>query len=544
METSARELISVIQTLSRARTLDEITAIVRKAARSLVQSDGATFVLRDQDICFYADEDAISPLWKGKRFPMEACISGWSMIQKVPVVIEDIYQDSRIPHDAYRPTFVKSLTMVPIRAQDPIGAIGNYWSQSHKSDASEIALLQALADSTSVALENVQLYDSLQRRIQELDQANRTKDEFLMTVSHELRTPLNAVLGWAQLLQGTSADSEDWTLGLKTIERNARLQEHIINDLLDTARMTTGRLKIQSAPHDIAQLIRATADSFEAAVRAKCIDLRLVVNQPVGLVMGDAARIQQIVWNLLSNAVKFTREGGQITVRLEREGSEACIIVEDNGIGMAPDFLPHAFERFTQSDSTTTRKHGGLGLGLSIVKHLTEAHGGRVEAFSEGLNQGSRFHIYLPLAAISLSKPLREGQKEKTGALSGLKVLAIDDEADARILISTVLKRNGASVMTGSDASSGFRALADFKPDVLISDISMPGEDGYSLLRRIRKLGPEGGGQIPSIALTAFADKQHEDEAKEAGFDAFLAKPIHTEKVIEKILYLRSQGSS
>lgn len=264
-----RLLVDVIQKLSLAKTLGDITAVVRSAARALTGADGATFVLRDQDLCFYADEDAVAPLWKGKRFPMKSCISGWVMLNKEQVVIPDIYKDDRIPHNAYRPTFVQSMTMVPIRREAPIGAIGIYWSDHHVPAQSEIELLQALADSTSISMQNIDLYRELQDRVEDLDKSNRIKDEFLMSMSHELRTPLNAISGWSSILESGKMNANDAASAGKTIFRNAKALGTIVDDLLDVAQIMTGQIHLDRKAVDTARILAEAVDSMSVTAAEK-----------------------------------------------------------------------------------------------------------------------------------------------------------------------------------------------------------------------------------------------------------------------------------
>lgn len=393
-----KQLILVIEDLSKAHQLSDIMLIVRSAARKIAAADGATFILRDEGYCFYAEEDAISPLWKGRRFPLKGCISGWSMLHKQQVIVNDIYQDGRIPHEAYRPTFVKSLVMTPIRKNDPIAAIGTYWSQTHLPTRGQLELLQALADSVSVAMENVNLYSSLNRHIEELKAANRAKDEFLMAVSHELRTPLNAILGWSEILSESGTEIPDARLGIQTIERNARSQSRIIEELLDTSRIILGRLHFEVLPIDLVPVVQSALNTIVFDLKKKKLQLSYSCNLDHVIVMGDSDRLHQIFSNLLVNALKFSEAGSEIKVSLESKGPSVQFKVEDFGIGITPEFLPHVFERFRQADNSLTRKHGGLGLGLAIVHYLTEAHRGQVTAESAGIGKGATFTVTLPLA--------------------------------------------------------------------------------------------------------------------------------------------------
>lgn len=399
-----QKLAQVVQELSLARSLEAIMKIVRHEARVLTGADGATFVLRDFDHCHYADEEAIGPLWKGQKFPMSICISGWVLLHGRSVMIEDVFADSRIPADVYRQTFVKSMAMMPIRSVDPIGAIGVYWAKEHVCSPAEMELLKALADTVSVAIENVQLYESLEQKVYGLDAANRMKDEFLMTLSHELRTPLNMILGWASLLQAGTQDRPELSEGLEAIVTSARSQAHIIDDMLDTSRMISGQMHFDKKPVEPSAFLRPVLESVELAAEAKGVRIESEVEQPVGAVVGDVERLQQVFWNLLNNAIKFTPKGGRVRLKLERSGTTAVISVQDTGEGLSPEFLPFVFDRFRQADSSRSRRYGGMGLGLAIVRHLVESHGGTVAVSSPGPGLGSTFSVTLPLAAISLPK--------------------------------------------------------------------------------------------------------------------------------------------
>lgn len=390
------KLRPVVKQLSLTRNLDDIMAIVRHAARDLTGADGATFILRDGDKCHYADEDAIGPLWKGQRFPMKACISGWVMMNAMPVLIEDIYTDARIPIDLYRPTFVKSLAMVPIRTESPIGAIGNYWAVQRQPEPYEINLLQALADIVSVTIENVGLYRDLEQRVKELETANRKKDEFLMALSHELRTPLHSILGWSELLQQGISDEKETKVGLETIQRNAILQTRLVDDLLDVSQIVTGRMSLEKENLHVGTLVKGVANSQALNANNKNITLKCDFGAPNAMVHGDHSRLTQAIENLVSNAIKFTDKGGFVEIVVGQQGPNVEIKVCDNGCGIDANFIPHLFSRFTQADSSITRKYGGLGLGLSIVKFIVEAHDGSVHAASDGPGKGSQFTILLP----------------------------------------------------------------------------------------------------------------------------------------------------
>ena len=390
-------------------------------------------------------------------------------------------------------------------------------------------------------LEALQRAEARARAAQaEGEQASRMKDEFLATLSHELRTPLNAILGWSQLIR-QRPDAQMIDEGLSIIERNTRVQVQLIEDLLDMSRIISGKLRLEFLIIDVATFIDAAIETVEPAAQAKGVKLRKVVDGGNNLVAGDANRLQQVIWNLLSNAIKFTPGGGHVEVRAERRDSQIAISVADSGQGIKPDFLPHVFERFRQADGSTTRPQGGLGLGLAIVKHLVELHGGTVEAHSAGENQGSTFTILLPLAARSdhpssyrFNSPDSNTRMPELGieSLSGLKVLVVDDEPDARDLLRRLLERRQATVITAGSAIDGLQLLEQEKPDVLVSDIGMPLVDGYEFITQIRSLGPDRGGELPAIALTAFARAEDRARALRAGYTVHMAKPVEPANLI------------
>ncbi|MBD1913913.1 MULTISPECIES: PAS domain S-box protein [unclassified Leptolyngbya] len=372
--------------------------------------------------------------------------------------------------------------------------------------------------------------------------ANRIKDEFLAVLSHELRSPLNPILGWTKLLQTRQLDSTAIQRALDTIERNAKLQAQLIEDLLDISRILRGKLTLNVGVVNLTNIIEAALETVRLAAEAKHITIQTRFLPDVGPVSGDGARLQQIVWNLLSNAVKFTPNGGRVEVCLEQVGTEACIIVQDSGKGIKPEFLPHVFDHFRQEDGTTTRQFGGLGLGLAIVRHLTELHGGSVRAESPGEGLGATFIAQLPVLSPSAQQAIaRSALRARSrcltprACLENLRILAVDDEADMRELIHTVLEQSGAMVQIAASAQEGLSALADFKPDILISDIGMPEMDGYSFLRQVRNLPEDQGGQIPAIALTAYAGEANHQRALAVGFQRHLSKPVEPEVLIEAI---------
>ena len=391
----------------------------------------------------------------------------------------------------------------------------------------------------------------LERALNVAEAASCAKDEFLAMLSHELRTPLTAILGWARMLSAGQLDETNTARALETIERNAKAQSQLIEDILDVSRVITGKLRLEVQPIDLAAVIESAANGVLPAADSKGIRLQRVLDSGAGLVSGDPARLQQIVWNLLSNAIKFTPKGGRVQIRLERINSHVEIIVTDTGQGVSPDILPFIFERFRQADSTTTRAHSGLGLGLAIVRHLVEMHGGTVEAESGGAGQGATFTVKLPLMVVrSLDiRRARDAERVHPTAsgdmpfncppeLDGLRVLVVDDEEDTRVLLRMVLERCGASVTAVSSAQEALAALKQSRPDVLVSDLGMPEEDGYSLIKKVRALSAEDGGQTPAAALTAYARVEDRLKVLNSGFQIHIPKPVEPIELVTVVANL------
>jgi PAS domain S-box-containing protein len=428
-------------------------------------------------------------------------------------------------------------------------------------------VVEGLATQASVAMDNAKLFEAVQRARTEAEQSaaekerlyreaqesSRLKDEFLATVSHELRTPLTSILGWAHMLRTRGFGDADAAKALETIERNARAQAQLIDDLLDVSRIITGKLRIDVRPVDPNSFIEAAIEAVRPAAEAKGVRVQRIMDTGVVTVSGDPVRLQQVVWNLLSNAIKFTPRGGRVQVRLERVNSHVEIGVSDSGSGIAPEFLPYVFDRFRQADQRTTRQHGGLGLGLAIVRHLVELHGGSVRAESPGKGQGSTFTVLLPVAPVYQSSGA-EGRVhpaardtlpsyECPDRLDGLKVLVVDDEPDTRELLKVGLGQCGAEVTAAGSAAEALEAIVAAVPDLLISDIGMPGEDGYELIRRVRELPAESGGKVPAIALTAYARVEDRMQALRAGYQMHVPKPVELAELVAVAASLIQRGS-
>jgi NO-binding membrane sensor protein with MHYT domain/CheY-like chemotaxis protein/nitrogen-specific signal transduction histidine kinase len=388
----------------------------------------------------------------------------------------------------------------------------------------------------------VEREDLLMRERAARDEAERLsalKDEFLATLSHELRTPLNAILGWASMLQRGLKDEETFKRGLETIERNARAQGQLIDDLLDMSRIISGNLRLDVQLIEPDKVVEAALGTVHPAAVAKRIDLRVDVARGVGTVLGDPNRLQQVMWNLLSNAVKFTPNGGMVQVMLGRDGQDVVIRVADSGIGIEPDFLPYVFDRFRQQDASITRKHGGLGLGLSIARQLIELHGGTIAVASPGTHAGTTFTVRLPLAEAEVAQhapPVAAAPRgQAQGDLSGVKVLLVDDATDTLDVLQQILQHSGATIMAASSAGKALALLERERPDVIVSDIGMPDIDGFELIRRIRRRSAGAGGAIPAIALTAFTRQDDRNKAMQAGFNDYLAKPVEPGSLVAHI---------
>ncbi len=392
--------------------------------------------------------------------------------------------------------------------------------------------------------ERERLFESEQSARGEAEDANRLKDEFLATVSHELRTPLNAILGWSSMLKKGMLKEENVRNAMTIIERNAKAQAEIISDILDVSRIITGKLQIESELVDLTPIILAAVETQQPAADAKSIALKLSLDENAGLVIGDADRLQQVIWNLVSNAIKFTPNGGRVEVSLEQADSNIEINVSDSGIGIEAKFLPFVFERFRQADSSTTRADKGLGLGLAIVRHLVELHGGTVQAASDG--SGSTFTVKLPLVAEAgaLNRRARtgDGLPAEPPDLNGLRVLVVDDDSDTLEILELMLKEYGAEIRAAASAAAALDTFLEWKPDVLVSDLGMPIENGLTLIGKIRGLSPEQGCDVPAAALTAYVREGDKQEAIAAGFQMHISKPVEQKMLAETIAALAKRG--
>jgi PAS domain S-box-containing protein len=483
------------------------------------------------------------------------------MRENQPYVVDDVNTDKRITEKdlaAYRMTDIQAVICVPLHKNNRFTAcMAVHQKRPRQWLPEEVELVAFVSNRFWESIERARVIKSLhesfareQEARQTAEQANKIKDEFLATVSHELRTPLNAILGWSGLLRSGSLDTKTSANALETVERNARAQAQLIDDLLDISRIITGKLRLNVATLELLTVIEPAVEAIRPAAEAKEIRLQTLFDTNAGPISGDADRLQQVFWNLLSNAVKFTPKHGRVQIRLEQINSHVEITISDTGKGIDPEFIPHVFDRFRQADQTTTRRQGGLGLGLSIVRQLVEMHGGTIEAESEGEGKGTSFIVKLPrLIAIPRTEKEEEKRVHPTASkeylsidcapeLTGLRVLIVDDEADARELLKQVLEMCGSEVATTGSAAEALAALEAESFDVLVSDIGMPEEDGYTLINKVRLLPPEKGGRIPAVALTAYARVEDRVRALTSGFQVHVPKPVEPVELVAVIASL------
>jgi signal transduction histidine kinase/CheY-like chemotaxis protein len=443
---------------------------------------------------------------------------------------------------------VRSYLAVPVKgAHGVIGGLffghprPGVFTQGHER------LVEGIAGWAAVALENARL-------LVEANEANRMKDEFLAVLSHELRTPLNAIVGYSRLLRGGMLEGEKAQRGLETLERNAQWLTQIVDDVLDVSRIVSGKIRLDVQPVHLPLVIDNALATVQPAADARGVQMQSILDTTIGPISGDADRLQQVIWNLLANAVKFTSRGGRVQVRLERVDSHLEVVVSDTGIGIRPDFLPYVFERFRQADAGTTRTNGGLGLGLAIVRHIVEMHGGTVEAASPGEGRGATFRLRLPLMIVHAEPPGPRREHPRVsrlevlpalGGLTGVRVLAIDDEPDALGLLKVVLETAGAEVITATSARDALDRIAIIHPSVLVVDVGMPEMDGLQFIAQLRQCPQADLRDLPAAALTAFARSEDRTKALRAGFEMHLSKPIDPGELVASVARLaRRAGQS
>src|SRR5689334_9286720 len=540
------------QALGTARELQAIFKALRHFTNVSVPCNGFFVSLydsvRDVRTCCYGWADG-EELDVAELPPMPVTASGPNSraVRTGEVVITNDYMHATQaspgvvvgPDNGLRPD---SSMAVPMAVMGRI--IGTIEVQSYEKNVYQpehVTGMSMAANLTAVAIENVRLLELERTARQAAEDSNRLKDEFLATVSHELRTPLTAILGWSRLLEGGTLDDSVTQQAVEVIWRNAKAQAQIVDDILDVSRIITGNLYLDLHPVEVVPVVENAINVVRPTAEAKGIKIEKYFDSTPTMVSGDGNRLQQVIWNLLSNAVKFTDSGGRVCVKVSRVGAAVEVSVSDTGSGISKEFLPYVFDRFRQADSTTTRQHGGLGLGLAIARHLIEIHGGTISGKSRGEGRGSTFTIRLPLIAstAAAAKGFAESDQHKLARspqlLSGLNVLVVDDDSDTLTLMATALTRREANVTAVSSAGEAIQAITRKRPDVLVSDIAMPDEDGYGLIKKIRSLENGVSENIPAVAITAYAKEEDRERALSAGFQIYLAKPVELTELISVV---------
>jgi PAS domain S-box-containing protein len=573
-ETRILELLNETgRTLALELDLHRLVQAVTDAATDLSGAQFGSFFYNTTDengdaFLLYTLSGAPREAFEQFGKPRATALFGPTFRGEAPIRCDDVLEDPRYgkmaPHHGMPKGHlpVRSYLAVPVRSRsgDVIGGLFFGHPQPNVFTERAERLIVGIAAQAGVAIDNARLYEAAQNAAEErnilleseraarsaAERMSEVKDEFLATLSHELRTPLNAIMGWAQVLRNGPKDKADYLKALDTIERNARVQTRLIEDLLDMSRVASGKLRLDIQPLAPTSFIEAAVETLTPAAEARGIRLEKLLDPDAGPISGDPGRLQQVIWNLLSNAIKFTPKNGKVQIVLARVSSHIEVSVADTGIGIRPDLIPHVFERFRQADASTTRRHGGLGLGLSIVKSLVELHGGTVSVRSAGEGQGTTVTVNLPLMVVHRKAvvgervhPATEPERATTfvtSELAGLTVLVVDDSEDARDLMRRLLEDCAAEVLTAGTVDEALALVERKKPDVLISDIGMPDADGYELLKRVRALGPDRGGKVPAIALTAFARSEDRTRALRAGFLVHVSKPVDPSELIATVM--------
>jgi PAS domain S-box-containing protein len=553
---SIRRLQAVTDSALGRFALDDLLHEMLRRVRELLETDCAAILLTTEDGRWLVVRAAIGfeEAAKGLHIPVGKGVAGSIAVQRAPLIVEDI---STL--DVINPILrqrVRSLIGAPLIVEGRlIGVIHADTISARRFSESDLRLLQLAADRIALAIEQTRLYEVEKNARRQAEESNRVKDEFLALVSHELRSPLNAMLGYARLLRFGSLDSQKVRNAVDVIERSGMIQTQLIDDLLDTARIISGKLRLELGPVDLFAVVEGAIQTIYSAADAKGITIETDLSPKVGQITGDPERLQQVVWNLLSNAVKFTPAGGRVKTRLERADPHICITVSDSGKGISPYFLPYVFDRFRQADASSSRRYGGLGLGLALVKYLVELHGGTIEALSDGEGKGSTFKVLLPVPAVSWS--LRKPEMEplttvatRQATLAGVRALVVDDEDDARELVKAVIAQYGADVTAARSAAEAFELITtapeQVRPDVAVADLGMPDEDGYSLLHRVREWEHEHGLYTPAVALTAYGRSEDRKRALMAGFQMHVAKPVEPDElaiVVASLVHRQGSGT-
>ena len=501
-----------------------------------------------------SDADTFEEVSRETVFPSGIGLPGrvWATLK--PAWIPDVGKDNNFPRRSYaKAVGLRAAFAFPILFRTKFLGVMEFFSHEiRQPDDALLAMFGSIGGQVGQFVERKRNEDEREQLLSrelaaraEAERANRTKDEFLAIVSHELRTPLNAIVGWASLLSSGSLDPVRATRAVEVIDRNAKAQAQLIEDILDVSRVVSGNLRLNSRPVQLQPVIEAAVDSIRPAADAKQIDLQITLDPKAGPVSGDPERLQQIVWNLLSNAVKFTPSGGHVNVRLLGSNSHVDIVVTDDGNGIPSEFLPHVFDRFRQADGSKTRRHGGLGLGLAIVRNLVDLHGGQVNAHSEGEGKGTTFTISIPCVGVAMQPSASQSHldvgrvsKEGNRELRGMRILAVEDDSDSREMMEMVLKSQGAEVVSVSCVKDALQVLEGngWKPQILVSDLGMPEQDGYDLIRRIKS--ESSGRSLPAIAITGYAGNEERKRALDAGFQQHLTKPVNWRELIDSIVEL------
>lgn len=553
-----RRMHAVTEALSYTLTRREVAGVLARQGREALSADAVLVMFVDEakrHLAVAASEGYpadVADKWSLLPLEVDAPLTevartGTPLFFPTHVAVIDRYPalaDARHGDD-------EALAAVPLTFHDEtFGVVGLVFRRPREFTEADRSFILHLARHSALAIERARLLESERAARSEAEAANHLKDEFLATMSHELRTPLNAVLGWATLLRTRMTEPEAQR-GLEAIERNARIQARLVEDVLDVSRIMSGKLHLDVSTVEVASIVSSAVEIIRPAAYSKSVDIFLMV-EDVCMISGDAARLQQVVWNLVSNAVKFTPAGGRVDVGVHRRGAHAVIEVRDSGAGIPADFLPHVFDRFRQLDGSTSRRQGGLGLGLSIVRSLVEMHGGTVRAESDGVGRGATFTVALPEVISERPAPLPDrpsAARSPTAAvagrvLDGVRVLVVDDDEDGREIFHDALAECGARVSSVSSAAVALARLQTERPDVVVCDIGMPDTDGYALFREVRSLPESAGGRTPAIAVTGFARGTDMQRAFDAGFQKHLAKPADLGTLIQLILELTGRAPS
>jgi signal transduction histidine kinase/CheY-like chemotaxis protein len=548
----AARLQTLGASLAEAITADQVGAvIVGQGLEAVGASTGALLLVSEADRTLAVVVAAGYPEPvpdEFQRFPIAAPTPLGEAVRTGAPVLTPSAADraARYPAFARSHAHYEAGVSIPlVQRGRALGVVAFGFPEPRALDPDDLAFLLTLARQCGQALERAELYEAERRARAAAEAANRAKDEFLATLSHELRTPLTAMLGWIRLLRTGRLDPVSAGRALEVIERNVRVQGQLIGDLLDVSRIISGKVALETGPVDLRSVVEGALDAARPAAAAKTIRLDAALDPGATVITGDAGRLQQVVANLLSNAVKFTPAGGRVDVVLRRDPAHVELAVRDTGQGIRPDFLPFVFDAFRQEDSTVSRTHTGLGLGLAIVRHLVQLHGGSVAADSPGEGGGATFTVRLPSPAAlgPAASPGVDTAAPAPVSLAGLRVVVVDDEPDTLAFVAAALQGAGASVAPAASAAEARAALHAARPDVLVCDLGMPGESGYSVIRDVRALEPERGGRLPAVALTAYASVEDRERALSAGFDRHVAKPVDPSDLVAMVAALAGRGA-